>query len=451
MTITKNYFWYFISIDDNMYVLMAHLFSPIIGNIEFIVEHGGYSILFLITILEGIPFIGPFIPGHTTVILSGFLIKIGIFSWLPVFVLVIVGAMIGDAIGYILGRKYGFIFLEKFGKYIFIKPEHIEKTKKIVEKHTGKAIIFGRFSPITRPLAPFVVGASGVHIKRFWFFDFIGVSIWAIGSIVLGYIFGASYHAVVPILGKFIVIAIVLSILIVWGYRFINKQFKVFAKYELFVLFFNLLGLYTFFKTVQDALVDKVFLLNLDIWMNSFFYSLAIKFGPSGLTLMNIITDILSPTFLSIVSLIGIVYFLIKKNWRYATISFLSVGGGLVIGAFIKEIVGRVRPLGAFIIENDFSFPSGHAVMATVFFTLLIYIFARKIKVMLWREIFISISVLSVILALVSRLYLGVHWFSDVIAGMAFGLFWTTLVILLIRYAGMIWEIFKKWRSEVIE
>ncbi len=420
---------------------MSHFFASLVGNLQTIVEHGGYSILFLITILEGIPLIGPLIPGHTAVILSGFLIKLGIFNWIAVVILVIVGALIGDIVGYLLGKKYGFVFLERFGKYIFLKPEHIEKVKGLVSKHTGKAIIFGRFSPITRPLAPFIVGASNVHIGRFWFYDVIGVLIWAVGSIALGYIFGASYHVVAGLVGKFIAITLFIAILIIWGYRFINKQFHIFAKYELIVLFFNLFGLYAFFKTIQDALKDKGFMANLDVWVNLQFSSHATA---HGLVFMNIVTDILSPTFLLFVSLVGIAYFLIKKQWRYATISILATGGGLVIGAFIKEIVIRARPITAFIVENDFSFPSGHAVAATIFFTLLIYFFARKIKHNILRELFIAGSVFLIILTAISRLYLGVHWLSDVVAGCAFGLFWTTLMILLVRYIGMIVTAFRE-------
>lgn len=423
---------------------MSHFLSPLIDNLQSIVEHGGYTIIFLITILEGLPVIGSIIPGHTAVILSGFLIKLGIFNWIAVSILVIIGAMVGDVIGYMLGKRYGFVFLEKFGKYFFVKPEHIEKAKEIVIRHTGKAIILGRFSPITRPLAPFVIGASKVHWARFWFYDFIGVLIWASGSIFLGYIFGASYHVAAGLLGKFIAIALFIAILIIWGYRFINKQFHIFAKYELIVLFFNLFGLYAFFKTIQDALKDKGFMANLDVWVNIFFSS---NITSHGLTFINIVTDILSPSFLLFVTLLGVIYFLIKKQWRYATISLLATGGGLIIVAFVKEVVTRARPLGTFLLETDFSFPSGHTVAATIFFTLLIYFFARKIKHVVWRELYIAGCVLLIVLAGVSRLYLGVHWLSDVVAGCALGIFWTTLIILLVRYVGIIIQAFKDKRG----
>ena len=75
---------------------MSHFLAPIVDNLQAIVEHGGYAILFIVTILEGIPFIGPLIPGHTVVILSGFMIKLGVLNWIVVLVVVISGAVIGE-------------------------------------------------------------------------------------------------------------------------------------------------------------------------------------------------------------------------------------------------------------------------------------------------------------------------------------------------------------------
>lgn len=416
-------------------VCMSHLIGLFISNLQSIVEHGGYVVLFIMTIFEGLPIIGSLLPGHTMVIISGFFAKLGVFNIFILMPLIVVAAMFGDFFGFTLGRKYGYGFLKKFGRVLFIKDEYIEKAKAIIGNHTGKSIILGRFNPITRPLVPFVIGATGVHLKKFWLYDFIGVSFWAISSIGLGYIFGLSYQMASGLFGKFILIAIVLAILITWGYGFVNKKFHIFAKYELIVLGCNLLGLYGFFKMIQDALKDRAYMAELDVWVNLFFNS---HVSAKGLSIMTILTDILSPTVLSILIMIGIVYFLIKKQWRYATISFLSISGGLAITAFVKEIVLRPRPEFAIITETDFSFPSGHSVAVAIFFTLLVYFFARKIKHLVWRELFITASVLLVVLAAVCRLYLGVHWLSDVVAGISLGLFWTTLVVLFVRYVDMI-------------
>ena len=420
---------------------MTSIFSLITHNLQAIVEHGGYLFILLSTISEGIPIFGQFIPGHSVVIISGLLAKIEVLNIYKVFLVVIFGAVIGDIIGFYLGKKYGISLLTKFGQYLFLKKEYIDKALLLVKENTAKAIILGRFSPITRTLSPFLVGASGIHTKKFWIYDSIGVIIWASVSIMIGYIFGASYHAVSAALGKYILLAIILGILITWGYRFINKQFHIFAKYELITLGFNLFGLYLFFKTVQDAITDKVFLLELDVFVNNFFFIHSQEWIRD---FMLIFTNIFSPTLITGVSVVLIAYLIHKKNYYYSLISIFSLGGGYVFTFIIKNIVTRIRPENAFISVSGYSFPSGHAVAATIFFTLLIYFFIVKIKSMIIREVLVVICVISIILTAFSRVYLSVHWLSDVLAGIGFGLFWVTSIILLVKYVNIIVSLFKK-------
>lgn len=417
---------------------MLHFIGLITHNLQLVVEHGGYALLFVVTILEGLPIIGQFIPGHTIVLISGFLAKIGILNIYIVVPVVVVSAMIGDVVGFLVGRKYGFAFLTKFGSIFFLKKEYIEKATNLVKEHPAKTIILGRFSPITRPLSPFIVGASGTNSKKFWLYDLLAVLIWALPSIAIGYIFGASYHVVAPIFGKYVFIAFIMAIFIIWGYRFINKQFHIFAKYDLITLGINLAGLYLFFKTVQDALTDKVFLLQLDLYINDFFLKYATD---PYLNVMNYITNIFSPTTITLASFAFILYFISNRKYYFATVSTLSIGGGYVFTFLIKNLVMRLRPENAFIDAVGYSFPSGHAVAATIFFTLLIYFFIVKIKSMHTRELLISVCVIIILLVSFSRVYLGVHWLSDVFAGIGLGLFWTTFVILTLKYANMVVDI----------
>jgi undecaprenyl-diphosphatase len=410
-------------------------------NLRLIVEHGGYFFLFITTILEGVPIIGQFVPGHTIVILSGFLAKLQILSIVKVSLIVIMAAMVGDIIGFYLGKKYGINFLTRFGSLFFIKKEYIEKVTQLVKEHPAKTIILGRFSPITRPLSPFITGASGTSTKMFWLYDFIAVTLWSLFSIGIGYVFGASYHTASIMFGKFILIAIVVGILIVLGYRFINKQFHIFAKYELISLGFNLFGLYLFFKTVQDALTDKIFLLELDLYINNYFILHARE---PWLYIMNIITEIISPKVIVTICILAVIYFTYKKKYYHAIITTLSFSGGYIATFIVKNLVERVRPLSSYIVETGYSFPSGHTVMAVIFSALFIYIFAVKIKSLFIREVVITLSVILALLTAFSRVYLGVHWVSDIIAGIGLGLFWTTLVILFAKYGMMMASVLRR-------
>ena len=134
------------------------------------------------------------------------------------------GAIIGDFIGYIIGKRYGNGFMTKYCKYVFIKQEFIEKTKKLVKDHAGKALIIGRTNPITRALAPFIAGASDVKFMKFFVFNIIGGIIWAVGCVILGYLFGESYELVSKYLGKVVIGLIIFIIALIWLYRFIKKR-----------------------------------------------------------------------------------------------------------------------------------------------------------------------------------------------------------------------------------
>ncbi len=414
---------------------LSQISAPIIVYFNSIASHSGYTILFIASLLEGLPILGQFIPGHTIVIFSGFLAKIGVLNIYFVITSVILGATIGDIIGFIIGRKFGFAFLSKFAKYLFITESHIEKAKKLINEHAGKTIILGRFSPITRQLTPFIVGASGIHIKKFWLYDIFGVILWTIASVLLGYVFGASYHMIASVFGKFIIIAIIISIMLIWGYRFINREFHLFAKYELITLIASISGLYIFFKTLQDAISINSFMSELDIWVNLF---ISERINQTGVFFMNIISNVFSVKVLAIISFVFIIYFIYKKQWRYSIITFLSVGLGLFLNALMKELIMRIRPISSAIIESGYSFPSGHATIVTIFFTLVIYFSLGSVKKLFYRELIILSSVIVILLVSFSRLYLGVHWLSDVIAGISFGLFWTTFIILLVKYLGML-------------
>jgi len=416
--------------------LMFQFIHSIGQNLQLIVEHGGYILLSFTSIMEGIPIAGQFVPGNTIVVISGFFSKIDLMNVYYVAIIVLISSMIGDYIGYTIGRKYGFDFINKYGPYFFIKKEYIDKTRSLIQENSAKTIIFGRFTPITRSFTPFIVGASGIHINRFWLYDFIAVFMWAIFSIGIGYIFGAGYNAVSEVMGKYIMVAVFIGILVTWGYGFINKHFHVFVKYELITLFVNLFGLYLFFKTIQDALTDKVFLLQFDIFANTFF---ATHITPFTSSVMNIITNVFSPLSIVFYSLIGIAYFMYKKSYHNSVIIFLSLSGTYLITFLVKNMVLRPRPELGYIIESGYSFPSGHAIAITTFSILLVYLFFIKIQSTVVRELCITLSVILLLTVSFSRVYLGVHWISDVLAGIGLGLFYTTLVILLVKYFRMLY------------
>lgn len=413
-------------------MFIHHISQVVIQTLENLVVTGGYYIVFIIAAVESFPLIGSVIPGHTIVILSGFLSKLGLLNIWYLFPVVIFGAALGDVLAFYAGKKYGYRFLNKYGSYFLIKDSHIEKAKEIVAAHTGKALVFGRFTPVTRALMPFVVGASHVHIRKFWAYDMLGCMLWAVSSVLIGYVFGASYEVAAGYLGKIFILAIIVSILMIWGYRYVNNRRHIFRLYELHILILNLIGLYVFAKMLQDASSASSFLTQFDVWLNA----LMEKGTSNYVSFFVLVSNILSPYCLGMIAIIYGFYTLSKERYRYTVLIFLSSVLGLVITPLFKEIIGRTRPDNALFVLSDYSFPSGHAAYVVIFFFCFAYIFSKKIKKEIYRELFIVLCVFAVFISGFSRIYLNVHWFTDVVAGYALGLFIVSGVALLVRYVS---------------
>ena len=234
---------------------------------------------------------------------------------------------------------------------------------------------------------------------------------------------------------KVFFIAFIISILIIWGYKFVNIRFHIFKKYEIFILILNLLSLWVLAKTVQDSLSANSFMKNFDIWINILFEKYITPLCSSLAEWISIIGGIEILTFIGFV--LGF-YFIYKSKWRRGMILLFSIISTNTIVLIMKDIFLRARPENALQILTDPSFPSGHAALSSALLLSLIYIFAPKISSWIRREIAIVGCVLIVFIIGMSRLVLNVHWASDVFAGWALGVFLATSGILLIRYLGSI-------------
>jgi undecaprenyl-diphosphatase len=148
----------------------------------------------LATFLENSIGAGVIVPGETLVIVGGFYARIGEL-WLPgVMLVAIVGAVLGDNLGYWIGRRYGRGFLERHGRKLFITPERLVLAERYYERHGGKTVFFGRFIPVVRSVGFILAGVAHMEWKRFFVYDVAGAVIWAVGHSLLGYGLGASYE-----------------------------------------------------------------------------------------------------------------------------------------------------------------------------------------------------------------------------------------------------------------
>jgi len=171
--------------------ILEYLFSMVrlLGN-------WGYLVFFLAAFLESSAFMGLLVPGETTVVLAGFLSAHGYFEVANCILLIWAGAVMGDSVGYALGRKLGRGYFERHKRLFFFKRKHIAKVDAYFEAHGGKTVFFGKFVGIFRALAPFVAGMSRMPYGRFLRFNVPGGILWAASFTLLGYFFGESWRAV---------------------------------------------------------------------------------------------------------------------------------------------------------------------------------------------------------------------------------------------------------------
>jgi len=148
-----------------------------------------YAMLFAIVFAETGLLIGFFLPGDSLLFTVGVVAGAGDLNIVGINLILIVAAIVGDAVGYTLGRNAGpRVFSRPDSK--FFKQEHLLRTKAFYEKHGGKTIIYARFVPIVRTFAPFVAGVAQMPYSRFAAFNVFGGIGWVVLMTMSGYFLG---------------------------------------------------------------------------------------------------------------------------------------------------------------------------------------------------------------------------------------------------------------------
>lgn len=164
--------------------------------LEFVREHGAmvYALLFLIVFCETGLVVTPFLPGDSLLFAAGAIAAAGDINVWLVMLLLIVAAVIGDAVNYAIGRCIGPRIFRKeesvglLGK--LMNRKHLDRAHSFYERHGGKAVVIGRFVPIVRTFVPFVAGAGSMNYSRFAFYNVLGAVLWVGLCTMAGYIFG---------------------------------------------------------------------------------------------------------------------------------------------------------------------------------------------------------------------------------------------------------------------
>ena len=178
------------------------------------------------------------------------------------------------------------------------------------------------------------------------------------------------------------------------------------------------------------SVVQNNYIINTDNFVSNW---LSENRTESGIKIFNIITDILSVEVLVIALIILAGYFYYKKRHNSSLLITLSIGFGLIMRELLSFTIQRERPLNALSQVAGFSFPSGHTLTATIFFILICVLLWKKANIASKLFLFIS-SLILILLAGFARIYLNVHYLSDVLAGFALGVFSVCISSILTRY-----------------
>ncbi len=159
-------------------------------DIEAIIHTFGLLGIGAIIIAETGLLLGFFLPGDTLLLFSGFFASQGLLPIEWLLFVIITSAIIGDNIGYSIGRRTGHRIFKKEDGFLFHK-DHLIKAEKFYEAHGGKTIILARFLPVIRTFAPLVAGIGKMDRRRFMFYNVFGALIWGLSLTLLGYYAGS--------------------------------------------------------------------------------------------------------------------------------------------------------------------------------------------------------------------------------------------------------------------
>lgn len=429
-----------------------------------LLEQYGYLIVFFGVALESI---GVPLPGETILIASGVAVQQGHLDLGDVIFFGILGAVIGDQIGYWAGREGGRPFVLRWGRYLWVTPERLARAEAFFARHGGKAVFLARFVAGLRVFGALVAGISRMHWRTFALYNVLGGVVWATAAILVGYLLGGSLGLVERWVGRatgVFVDLLVVAILSYLTYRWVAGHRELLVGYKRAVAGYppvaRLRARYDDqIRWISRRLTPGTYLgLHLTLglavaagclWL---FGGLAedlltgdplVRFDRTTADYLHAsATPALTAFFLGVTALgsietIGVLSALVaaflarSRRWSLLIVWLAAVDGGVVLNKLLKELFSRPRPVfeHPLLLETSYSFPSGHAMESLIVYGFLAYLVVLWLGSWRARVGVVFGAALLVLLIGFSRMYLGVHYFSDVVAGYAAGGVWLSALI----------------------
>lgn len=187
--------------------------------------HGWLVLLlvFLLPAAESSIFLGFIFPGETVVIVAGVLAFEHQESLGLVMAVASLGAIIGDSIGYFIGKRWGRSLIDNQLSR-FVKPSHVLRAEEFIMKRGGPGVFVGRFTTALRVLVPGLSGVAGMRYKTFAAYNVAGGIAWSVSMAMLGYLGGQSYRQVEKVAGDVSYVILALVVVAILAYLVYRKR-----------------------------------------------------------------------------------------------------------------------------------------------------------------------------------------------------------------------------------
>lgn len=409
--------------------------------------------------LETGAFVGLVAPGEFTVILGGAVAGQGDISLPLILAITWFSAWAGDSVSFLLGHRLGRGFLVRHGPRFRIDEKRLKQVEDYFDRHGGKTILVGRFIGLVRALAPFIAGTSHMRYSAFLPYSVLGTGIWATGLILVGYFFSRSLDEVTNIVGTGLVVfgfTVGTIVVIVLTYRWLREpdnQRRLAAEMEKRPALRPLLAFARRVRPQAEFLWNRVTPGGLGLELTSLLAVLAVGLfvlvsyasivngdpGPTGGdgTVMRIAEDIRTGWLIDVAKaitelgaayvvlpLVGVAAIALAARGHWIEVSVLVAGMLITVVAadVLKETIERPRPAGGLTDASGDAFPSAHASYSTIYVWLAATVALRLTPGLTARTALITGGVVLAALVGLTRVYLNVHYMSDVSAGWGLGL-----------------------------
>ena len=417
-----------------------------------------YVLVGLGAFLETGAFVGLVLPGETVVILGGAVAGQGETSIVLTIGVVWLGALAGDSLSFLLGRRLGRGFLLSYGPKVRITHERFARVEEYFSRHGGKTIVIGRFIGLVRALAPFVAGSSGMRYTYYLPFGVLGTGLWAAAFALIGYFASQSLDAAARTAGQGTLlfgIAVAVIVGIVAAVRFLRQpenRRRLVAGMERRAALRPLLAAGRRVAPPARFLWARLTPGGLGLELTTLLAVLAVSLyvviaytvvvsGDPGPTpgdrtafdlaghlrtawvtdAAKIITALGSAAVNLPLAALAALLLAARRRWAEAAVLVAAVAIIYIGVAELKDATARPRPSHPLTGVEGYGFPSGHAAHAVIFPWLALTITVRLRPGMAGSTALLVLGIAVAALVGLSRVYLRVHYVSDVNAGWALG------------------------------